>query len=57
MATLPALLSRLDTDERVRGRQWERICSWFLAHDPAYRSQVRRVWLWREFRAAGGPGM
>ena len=30
MATLPALLGRLDADERVRGRQWERICAWYL---------------------------
>ena len=48
MATLLALLGRLDPDERIRGRQWERLCAWYPTHDPGYRSQVRRVWLWSE---------
>ena len=43
VATLPALLGRLDPGPVRRGRQWERICAWYLTHDPGYRSQVRRV--------------
>jgi hypothetical protein len=54
MATLPALLARLDADERVRGRQWERICAWFLTHDPAYLALLRHVWLWREWPGRWG---
>ena len=46
MATLPALLSRLDADERVRGRQWERICAWYLTHDPACRALLQGRGLW-----------
>jgi predicted helicase len=55
MAALPALLARLDPDERGRGGQWERICAWYLTHDPGYRSQVRRVWLWSEWPGRWGP--
>ena len=54
MVTLPALLARLDADERVRGRQWERICAWYLTHDAGYRSLVRRVWLWSEWPGRWG---
>jgi len=50
MARLAELLSRLGPVWQVRGRQWERICAWYLAHDPVYRSQVRRVWLWDEWQ-------
>jgi len=54
VATLPALLARLDVDDRVRGRQWERICQWWLRNDPAYRPLLRRVWLWREWPGRWG---
>jgi superfamily II DNA or RNA helicase len=54
MAALRALLARLDADERVSGRQWERLCAWFLAHDPGYRSLLRRVWLWGEWPGRWG---
>jgi predicted helicase len=54
VAALPALLAYLDTDERVRGRQWERICAWYLKHDPAYRSLLHRVWLWNEWPGRWG---
>lgn len=54
MASLPALLARLDADKGVRGRQWERICAWFLTHHPGYRSQVKRVWLWADWSGRWG---
>jgi len=54
VATLLALLGRLDPDWRIRGRQWERLCVWYLTHDPGYRSQVRRVWLWSEWAGRCG---
>jgi hypothetical protein len=42
MATLPALLGRLDANPVRRGRQFERICAWWLTHDPGYRTLVKR---------------
>jgi predicted helicase len=47
-----ALLSRLDPDERVRGRQFERICAWYLRSAPKYRTRLRRVWHWSEWPGA-----
>ncbi|WP_310773404.1 DEAD/DEAH box helicase [Mycobacterium sp. Z3061] len=49
MATFNALLAGLDPDPAVRGKQFERVCEWFLANDPNYRSTLRRVWLWRDW--------
>ena len=36
------LVSRLDPDPHRRGRQFERICQWFLTHDPVYRTSFAR---------------
>ena len=49
MATLLTLLNRLRDDEVRKGRQFERLCKWFLANDPEYERQLRRVWLWNEW--------
>ncbi|WP_280304994.1 DEAD/DEAH box helicase [Nocardia abscessus] len=55
MATLSELMSRLDTEDTVRrGRQFELICRWFLAHDPVYASEVRQVWLWNDWPGRWG---
>ena len=43
------LLARLDEDKVRRGRQFERICKWFLTNDPLYKHQVQHVWLWDEW--------
>jgi hypothetical protein len=48
MATLSELLSKLDPKEQVRGRQFERICKWYLLNAPEYRARLRKVWLWDE---------
>ncbi|MDJ0924798.1 MAG: Helicase associated domain protein, partial [Acidimicrobiia bacterium] len=55
MPQLDMLLTRLDADSNVRGRQFERICEWYLTHDPAYRRQLQRVWLWAEWPQRAGP--
>jgi hypothetical protein len=52
MAALGDLLGRCDPDPGRRGRQFERICQWFLTHDPVYARELRHVWLWDEW-----PGM
>ena len=44
MATFSDLFARLDPDPRVRGKQFERVCKWFLTNDPTYKNT-----LWRGF--------
>jgi superfamily II DNA or RNA helicase len=48
------LFARLDPDPRVRGRQFEHVCKWFLTNDPTYKSTLRRVWLWKEWTGRWG---
>jgi superfamily II DNA or RNA helicase len=43
------LLGRLSVDPRVRGREFERICAWYLQNAPEYHSQVAHVWLWDDW--------
>jgi len=52
---LSGLLESLDADAGRRGKQFEHICKWFLMNDPVYRQQLRRVWLWKEWRDKWGP--
>ena len=42
MATFNDLLARLDPDPdpRVRGKQFEHVCKWFLTNDPTYKNMV-----------------
>jgi superfamily II DNA or RNA helicase len=54
MAYLLDLLTRLDDGDSRRGRQFERICKWYLSNDPLYQHQVRRVWLWDEWPGRWG---
>jgi superfamily II DNA or RNA helicase len=54
MGTFLELFARLDPDPRVRGRQFEHVCKWFLANDPTYKSTLRRVWLWEEWPGRWG---
>jgi predicted helicase len=46
VTALGDLLGRLDPEKVRRGRQFARICQWFLTHDPVYAHELRRVWLW-----------
>jgi hypothetical protein len=45
---------RLDADDRVKGKQFEHICKWFLTNDPVYKHELRRVWLWDEWPGRWG---
>lgn len=47
--TFEALFDRLDPDPRVRGKQFEHVCKWFLTNDPLYKQRLRHVWLWKEW--------
>uniref|UniRef100_UPI001FE04557 restriction endonuclease n=1 Tax=Rhodococcus phenolicus TaxID=263849 RepID=UPI001FE04557 len=49
LATLGDLLKQLDPGPVQRGRQFERICQWFLKHDPVYAHELRHVWLWKDW--------
>jgi predicted helicase len=49
---LADLLSKLDPRPGVRGRQFERICAWYLRNAPEYRDRIRKVWLWSEWSGA-----
>lgn len=42
---LTALLSGLSSD----GKDWERVCQWFLTNDPIWAAMFKRVWLWDEW--------
>lgn len=46
---LEQLLGSLSSDANRRGREFERLCKWFLLHDPVYRHELRRAWLWDEW--------
>ena len=49
VGTFSELISRLDADDRVKGKQFEHICKWFLTNDPLYKARLRHVWLWKEW--------
>ena len=54
MATFSDLFTRLDADPRVRGKQFEHVCKWFLTNDPMYKNTLRTVWLWSEWKGRWG---
>jgi superfamily II DNA or RNA helicase len=49
MTAFTELFEQLDPDDNVRGKQFERICKWYLEHDPVYAGQLTRVWLWKDW--------
>jgi superfamily II DNA or RNA helicase len=55
VGTLADLLERFDADARLKGRQFEHLCAWYLANDPLYRTQLARVWLWDDWPGRWGP--
>jgi predicted helicase len=54
VGALADLLNQLDADDRVKGKQFEHICKWFLTNDPVYKHELRRVWLWNEWPGRWG---
>lgn len=56
MAALADLLGRLRPDPAVPGKQFERICQWFLKNNPVYSGKLRpdRVWLWADWPGRWG---
>jgi superfamily II DNA or RNA helicase len=54
VATFSDLFARLDPDPRLRGKQFEHVCQWFLTNDPTYKNTLRRAWLWSEWTGRWG---
>ena len=52
---LATFLASFDPDPGIRGRQWERVCQWFLETDPVYRALLSKVWLWDAWPGRWGP--
>ena len=48
------LLSSLSIEPNRRGQEFEELCRWYLLSDPVYRSQLSRVWLWKEWPGRWG---
>lgn len=48
-ASFAALYASLDPRPDERGKQFERVVKWFLTHDPAWATQVEKVWLWTDW--------
>jgi predicted helicase len=54
VAALADVLGRCDPDPVLKGRQFERICQWFLTHDGIYARELRGVWLWNDWPGRWG---
>jgi predicted helicase len=46
------LIQQFDPRMDVRGRQFERLCRWYLLNAPEYRRRFRKVWLWNDWPEA-----
>ena len=55
MATFAELRERFSDDEYKRGKQFERVCKWFLETDPRYSDRLVNVWLWDDWPGRWGP--
>jgi predicted helicase len=53
--TLEHLLTDLHSRTvQAKGAAFERLCRWYLNHDPRYAMQVHKVWLWDEWPGRWG---
>ena len=55
MATFAELRERLSDDKHEKGKQFERVCKWFLETDPRYSDRLVNVWLWDDWPGRWGP--
>jgi len=53
-SSLDGLIERLPSDPHLRGEAFERTVRWFLKTDPSYASELREVWLWRDWPGRWG---
>lgn len=54
MGDFTTLYGNLAEDNYVRGKQFERVCKWYLENAPYYRDIVRKVWLWDDWEHKWG---
>ena len=54
MPAFTDLIARLSRDSRQKGRQFERVCRWYLENDPVFQHQIRKVWLWKDWPGRWG---
>jgi predicted helicase len=54
MTSILDLFGKLSPDEHRRGRQFERLCKWFLENDPEYKLIIKRVWFWDDWPGRWG---
>lgn len=55
MAEFATLFEQLSGNSYRRGKQFEKICKWFLENDPVYSRELRQVWLWDNWPGQWGP--
>ena len=53
-SSLDDLLERLPSEPHLHGEEFERAAKWFLKTDPSYASELREVWLWRDWPGRWG---
>ena len=54
MSELDGVLAELGSEERLRGRGFERLCKWVLENEPGYAARLGQVWLWPDWPGNGG---
>lgn len=50
-----SFIESLDSDPRIRGKQFERTVRWWLQNDPIHCREYKKVWLWDEWPERNGP--
>ncbi len=53
--SLDHILGSLSSKPDVKGRQFERLCRWFLQNAPQYKNKLKNVWLWNDWPGRWGP--
>jgi predicted helicase len=54
MGEFTTLYGNLAEDNYLRGKQFERVCKWYLENAPYYRDIVCKVWLWDDWEHKWG---
>lgn len=55
MGSFSELMSNFDVSDARRGEQFERVCLWFLTHEPNYARRLTRAWLWSDWPGKWSP--
>jgi superfamily II DNA or RNA helicase len=55
MHSFKKLLKTFSPDSQIRGKQFEKLCKWYLETSPIYKSKLEKVWLWDDWPERWGP--